>query len=85
MLLHLYSEEVTSKFCCLILQLIANMMSIALQHKANPKQLEHPMQICNTSITEILKWFVYRTKHRWEELVMVLIYSKLKINYFTLR
>lgn len=33
-LLHLYSEEVMSKFCCLILQLIANRMSIALLHTA---------------------------------------------------
>lgn len=34
MLLHLYSKEVGADFCCLILQLIANRMSIALQHTA---------------------------------------------------
>lgn len=46
MLLHLYSEEVRSKFCCLILQLIANRRSIALQHTATCRQPEHPMQLC---------------------------------------
>lgn len=40
-LLHLYSEEVRSKFRCLILQLIANGMSIALQHS--------PFQAAGTS------------------------------------
>lgn len=34
MLLHLYSKEVRADFCCLISQLIANRMSIALQHTA---------------------------------------------------
>lgn len=45
-LLHLYSEEVRSKFCCLILQLIANRMSSALLHTATCRQPEHPMQLC---------------------------------------
>lgn len=35
MLLHLYSEEVRSKFCCLIPQLIANRLSVTLRHTAS--------------------------------------------------
>lgn len=46
MLLHLYSEEVRSKFCCLIIQLIAYRMSVALQHTATCRQPERPMQLC---------------------------------------
>lgn len=82
-LLHLYSEEVGSEFCCLILQLIANRMSIALQHTATCRQPEHPMQLCKHKRHSLFKWYVHRTKRSWWEMIKVLIFCKVRTDYFT--
>ncbi|MEQ2213698.1 hypothetical protein XENOCAPTIV_019486 [Xenoophorus captivus] len=44
MLLQFYNREVRANFWCLILQLIANRMSIALQHTATSRQPEHSVE-----------------------------------------
>lgn len=50
-LLHRYSEEVRSKFCCLVLQLIANRMSVALRN-IQPRAGSQNIQ-CNYANTNI--------------------------------
>lgn len=74
MLLHLYSEEVRSKFCCPIPQLIANRLSVTLRHTASHGRPER------TSNATTLKRYVNETKKR--VLKKMTEVSKLGITHF---
>lgn len=77
-LLHLYQEEVRCKFCCLILQLIANRMNI--QPLAGSQNIQ--CNYANTNVT-VFKCYVHRTKLNSWEMIKVFIFLKVRLNYFT--
>lgn len=82
MLLHLYDKEVRANFCCLILQLIANRMSNALQHTATCRQPEHSMRLCKHK-HHSLPMVCLNGQNTDEEMSKEWLFSELRINYFT--
>lgn len=63
MLLHLYSEEVRSKFCCLILQLIAKQDEHCSPIYSLLQAARTSTATTQTQTLQFLKRYVHRTKY----------------------